>query len=146
VWVGGNNKSGAGIYLLNVVKNMDLQSYVTFTGNEGADYYDFLCASDAVILTSSRESLSLVTAEAIVAGKPVVAFDCGGVREIIEDGSTGLILQSWNTDDAVSRMVSIMEAPLQPDTVQKEAVESKFDLVKQVEKWDKLIQDHIGSK
>ncbi len=119
VWVGGNNKSGAGIYLLNVIKNMGLQDSVTFTGNEGADYYAFLCASDAVILTSSRESLSLVTAEAIIAGKPVVAFDCGGVREIIEDRSTGIILESWNTDDAVAQMVSIMEAPLRPDAVQK---------------------------
>lgn len=145
VWVGGDNQSGAGVYLQNVARRMGLEHAVTLTGHVGEAYYDFLRATDGVLLTSNRESLSLVTAEAIMLGKPVVAFDCGGVREIVEDGTAGVILDSWNTADAVATMTAIMQNPLPDHTHRSGGVERKFDLARQVERWDTIMQQHLVS-
>ena len=45
------------------------------------------------------EPFGLVMIEAMACGSPVVAFDCGSVPEVIEDGVTGFIV--GNTDAAV---------------------------------------------
>ena len=45
------------------------------------------------------EPFGLVMIEAMACGAPVVAFDCGSVPEVIEDGVTGFIV--GNTDAAV---------------------------------------------
>jgi glycosyltransferase involved in cell wall biosynthesis len=48
---------------------------------------------DAVVLGSrGRESLPTVLIEACTLGRPVAATEVGGVREIIHDGKTGLVV------------------------------------------------------
>lgn len=68
-----------------------LDDAVHFLGYE-ADKYVFLRQLDAVVLTSSSEGLPFAPLEAMVAGTPVVAFGCGGVPEIIEDGVSGRLI------------------------------------------------------
>jgi glycosyltransferase involved in cell wall biosynthesis len=52
----------------------------------------FLSAVDLLILTSVSEGLPRVVVEAMAAGVPVVAFDVGGLGEVIEDGVTGYLV------------------------------------------------------
>jgi glycosyltransferase involved in cell wall biosynthesis len=56
------------------------------------DIGDLLAASDALLLTSRTEGMPGCVIEAGMAGVPVVAFDVGGVREVICDGVTGLLV------------------------------------------------------
>lgn len=44
-----------------------------------------LAACDLMLLTSRWENLPISIAEAFRAGKPVVATDCGGVKELVDD-------------------------------------------------------------
>jgi glycosyltransferase involved in cell wall biosynthesis len=57
-----------------------------------------LPASDVLLLTSISEGIPLTVIEAMAAGRPVVATNVGGVGEIVEDGTTGLLAPSG--DDA----------------------------------------------
>jgi glycosyltransferase involved in cell wall biosynthesis len=56
-------------------------------------------AYDAFVYTSAFDGMPNVILEAIAAGLPVIAPDVGGIREIIVDGESGLLLPSL-TDDA----------------------------------------------
>ncbi len=47
---------------------------------------------DIVLLTSEEEGLPNVVLESMLMGKPVVAFDVGGVGELIESEKTGIIV------------------------------------------------------
>ena len=61
---------------------------------------DFLGKAAALLFPINwPEPFGLVMIEAMACGTPVVAFDCGSVPEVIEDGVTGFIVE--NKDAAV---------------------------------------------
>ncbi|NNJ27220.1 glycosyltransferase family 4 protein [Alienimonas chondri] len=53
---------------------------------------DLLHASDLVVHTSLREGLPRVLPQGLIAGKPVVAFDADGAREVCLTGQTGVLV------------------------------------------------------
>jgi glycosyltransferase involved in cell wall biosynthesis len=48
---------------------------------------------DALVHLSVREGLPRALPQALAAGKPVVAYDCDGAREVCLDGETGFLLK-----------------------------------------------------
>jgi glycosyltransferase involved in cell wall biosynthesis len=71
--------------------------------NELPAYY---AACDLLVLPSlSRlEAFGLVLVEAMASGKPVVASDLPGVREVIKDGKTGLLCDPFNAADLAAKI------------------------------------------
>lgn len=51
-------------------------------------------ALDAFVFASKSETQGLVLAEAMAAGRPVVALDAPGAREIVRDGENGRLLEN----------------------------------------------------
>ena len=49
--------------------------------------------ADAFVMASSYETFSLVTFEAAASGLPIVATPVSGVRELIEDGHNGYLIE-----------------------------------------------------
>lgn len=64
---------------------------VRFVGFVG-DIADFLESVDIFVLPSLFEGLGVAILEAMAAGLPVVATRVGGIPEIVEDGTTGLLV------------------------------------------------------
>lgn len=54
-----------------------------------AEYY---CAADVVLVASLWETFGRIPAEAQMCGVPVVGFATGGIPEIVESGTTGLLV------------------------------------------------------
>ena len=76
-----------------------------------ADLWQRFAAARAVLCPSDvEESYGLVAAEAQAAGTPVVAFARGALREVVDDGVTGFLVEPGNVGqaaDAVGRVGSI---------------------------------------
>jgi L-malate glycosyltransferase len=72
------------------VRDLGLEQRVTFTGERDA-LAEILATSDVFALSSSDESFGLSALEAMSSGTAVVATDVGGVREVVENGVTGLL-------------------------------------------------------
>lgn len=53
---------------------------------------------DAVVHLSRREGLARVLPQALAAGKPIIAFDCDGAREVCRDGETGFLLAPGDSE------------------------------------------------
>jgi len=57
---------------------------------------------DAVLMPSRYESFGRVAAEAQSLGKPVIATDITGPREVVTDGVTGILVRSWSAEAFVA--------------------------------------------
>ena len=59
------------------------------------------------------EPFGLVMIEAMACGTPVIAWDCGSVREVVEDGVTGFIVRSEaEACEAIGRLPSLNRAAI----------------------------------
>jgi glycosyltransferase involved in cell wall biosynthesis len=75
-----------------------LEACVTLVGHR-SDVPDWMAGMDAIVLASrEQESLPTVLIEGATIGRPLIATDIGGVREIIEHGRTGLIVPPGDAD------------------------------------------------
>jgi glycosyltransferase involved in cell wall biosynthesis len=74
---------------------------------ELADVRPLLAAADVVVLPSYREGIPRAVMEAAATGRPVVAYDIRGVREVVPQG-LGLLVPVGDVDAltaAVRRLV-----------------------------------------
>jgi len=66
----------------------------TLTGRSLVDAYH---AMDVFVFASRSETQGMVLAEAMAAGRPVVALDAPGARELVHDGRNGRLLPDEDT-------------------------------------------------
>jgi glycosyltransferase involved in cell wall biosynthesis len=69
-----------------------VEPYVDFLGQR-RDVAAILRRADLFVLPSLHEGLSNVVLEAMLAGTPVVVTDVGGMRELLDDGRCGAIVE-----------------------------------------------------
>ncbi|MFP5318566.1 MAG: glycosyltransferase family 4 protein [Acidimicrobiia bacterium] len=73
---------------------LGLASRVAFAGNVAHDeVMARLAEADALLSASSYEGLPHVAIEALTVGTPVITSAAGGIREVLEDGTGGIIVE-----------------------------------------------------
>jgi len=73
-------------------ERLGVEDRVIFTGFS-ADAVSYINAMDIFVMASRAEGLPRVILEAMLMGKPVIAFDIVGANELVADGVTGLLLK-----------------------------------------------------
>ncbi|MGH9228294.1 MAG: glycosyltransferase [Acidimicrobiales bacterium] len=64
---------------------------------------------DLALLTSEAEGIPGVAIEALMAGCPMVTVPVGGVAQVVEDGVTGVVLDSFEPDDMAQAVVRLLD-------------------------------------
>jgi 1,2-diacylglycerol 3-alpha-glucosyltransferase len=77
---------------------------------EGQALVDAYHAMDIFVFASCSETQGMVLTEAMAAGKPVVALDAPGVREVVVDRYNGRLLTSERTEDFAAALREIESA------------------------------------
>lgn len=91
VFVGGNELDEGVKRVQNLASNLGVESRVHFLYIR-QDVPRILKTSDIVIMASDYEGLSLSSIEGMAAGKPFVASDVNGLREVV--GGAGLLFKN----------------------------------------------------
>ena len=74
------------------------------------DVYSCYAKSDFYVMSSRYESFGLVLIEAMSCGLPVISFDCKyGPQSIIQNGQTGVLVQSNNIKEMAAAICSMIE-------------------------------------
>jgi glycosyltransferase involved in cell wall biosynthesis len=89
---------------------LELTPAVSFVGYQARpDRY--LQAMDFFALTSRAEGLPLAILEAWAAGLPVVSTRVGGIPKVVDDGRTGLLIDSGDEDALAKALSELLDNP-----------------------------------
>ncbi|MFO0930452.1 MAG: glycosyltransferase [Gemmataceae bacterium] len=94
--------------LLQQIAMLGLHGHVVLGGFRN-DLDRFIPQADLFVLPSYTEGLPNVVLEACAAGVPVVATDVGGTPEIIDDGTSGLLVPPGDPDTLADRLLEALE-------------------------------------
>ncbi|UVI28664.1 glycosyltransferase family 4 protein [Paenibacillus spongiae] len=105
----------------------------------------FLGADVAVVPSSTREAFGLVNVEAMACGLPVVATRAGGMKEIIEDGVTGYLVDPVHIETEMSsRILALLrnrELRSLMGMSSRQRVEQRFTWHHSAERWLALLRE-----
>lgn len=76
-------------------------------------------AATAVVVPSIDEGLGLVAAEALLCETPVIAFRSGGLTDIVQHGTTGVLVTPGDTAELAAALDSILASPEHADNLGK---------------------------
>jgi len=106
------------------------------------DISALLDAVDAFVLASAWEGMPLAVGEAMAMGKPVVATDVGGVRELV--GTAGLRVPPRNAQALAEAMISLMRATDEDrqtlSSLARARIKQQFSMEAKADEWERLYQ------
>lgn len=100
-------------------------------------------AADVFVAPSRQDNLPNTVVEATACGVPTVAFDIGGMSDIVTDGETGVLAPPFDTVALATGIHRLLETPVARETV-RAAAEAKFSLAATVPSYAALYQRVSG--
>jgi glycosyltransferase involved in cell wall biosynthesis len=93
-------------------------------------------ATNIVLLTSINEGTPLSLMEAQYMGKPVVSANVGGVEDVVQHNSTGILINNHIAENFVQAIEQLMQNPaqyLQMSEAAKQNAQQQFSLQQQIQ-------------
>jgi len=82
-----------------------LQDKCVFLGKVDHDGMAEVMAKAEVLAHATKyESFGIVLVEAMAAGKPIVAYDAGGIADVVKDGKTGFLVEYGNINGLTEKI------------------------------------------
>lgn len=105
------------------------------------DVNDLMNLCDCFVLSSEYEGFGLVVGEAMATMKPVVATDCGGVKEVM--GEFGKLVKVGDVSGLANAMLVIYQSPYLENYLgnARKYIESNYSIPYIVDKWTYLYSD-----
>ncbi|MBW8051269.1 MAG: glycosyltransferase family 4 protein [Cytophagales bacterium] len=136
-----SNNLGISKELLDSWIKNKLIDYLGFTD----DVIQFIKKADCIVLPSYREGIPKTLLEAASMGKPLIATNVPGCREVVESGINGYLCEVKNANDLSEKMNAM--ASLKNDSLKMMGVKSRdlvtkmFDERIVVEKYIKAVEN-----
>ncbi len=91
-------------------RDLGAQEFVHFQG-ERTDAFSWMQRFDVFVLPSLQEALPYVILEAAALAKPVVASDVGGIRELVKNRETGLLVPPGDIEALADAVIRLADDP-----------------------------------
>jgi len=145
--VGGEMQRGCSGYAASLraqVAASGLCERVVFAGFR-REIPEILAASDLLVHAATRpESFGVVLCEAMAAGRPVIATDMGGAREIVVPGETGFLVPLEDAVALAQAIVSLLRDAEKRRTMGEAArarVLAYFDARRMVARFERVVEE-----
>lgn len=101
------------VALKDLTGHLGIESQVEFTGWLSHDQLDRIYRRCSFIVVPSLwpEPFGIVGIEAMAYGKPVLAFDVGGISEWLEDGKTGYLIPRGDIRALTDKIIFLVDNP-----------------------------------
>lgn len=104
-------------------------------------------AADVMVVPSTQENLANTVMESLSCGTPCVAFNIGGMPDMIEHKHTGYLASPFNTEDLAKGIIWVLEDDERWKVLSLQArrkVENEFDIQTVAKKYANLYEEIVG--
>ncbi|MEM3389386.1 MAG: glycosyltransferase [Thermoproteota archaeon] len=92
-----------------LAKSLSIGDSVMFTGPlYGRDKLEAYVDAEVYVLPSRYETFPMTVLEAYACGKPVIASNVGGLRELVVDGETGLLFKAGSIQQLSKKLYQVL--------------------------------------
>jgi len=120
-----------------LARSLGLERHFVFAGLVAPETVPSLVGvMDALVHLSAREGLPRALPQALAAGRPVVAYDCDGAREVCLDNETGFLVHPGDRAGLKERLWRLAADPLLRDRLGRrgrDLVVDQFDVRRMVD-------------
>jgi glycosyltransferase involved in cell wall biosynthesis len=117
-----------------------------FVGHQ-EDVAPWFALADVIAMPSLEETFGLSAVEAMACGKPLVASNVGGLKEIVEDGTSGLLVEPNHPEDLAKAILKILLSPTVKARLRRGALRraDDFSMERMVGTWITCYQHTMAS-
>jgi L-malate glycosyltransferase len=113
---------------LALTQALGLSAQINFHGSkENTEVFNILQNSHVLLLNSYFETFSIICAEALLCGIPVIATKCGGPESFLND-STGILIDIGNNHQLTEAMVTIIKNYKSYSSVELKKIAEQFSI------------------
>lgn len=131
--------------LKSLAAKNDVSDMIHFIGFSN-EIPDLLEATDVFVLPSRYEGMPNALLEAMASGKASVAANVNGVPELVEDGVSGFLVESENSDQLFEKLHELLTNDKLCKTIEdnaKSSVKNHFTIEKMIDALEKLFNNQI---
>ena len=110
-------------HLESIIQQEKLQDVVHLMGYM-SNPYSLMAKMDLFVCSSTAEGFSLVIAEAMTLGLPIISTRCAGPEEILEESRYGILTEN-NANALHMRLQQVIESPLLYEELKKKSTEKR---------------------
>lgn len=115
---------------------------------ETHDVRPFIADADCIVLPSYREGVPRILIEASAMGRPIVATDVPGCREVVTEGVNGLLCKAYSVKSLVVKLSEMLELDIEVRRSMgkrgRQKVATKFDERLIIERYKDLVYNITG--
>ena len=112
-----------------------------------SDVRKFVREAACIVLPSYREGVPCTLMEGAATGKPLVATDVPGCRDVVKDGYNGYLCKAKDPQDLADKMEKIItigyESWLQMGKNGRQFMEDKFDVKHIIKQYDDTLEKYL---
>lgn len=114
------------------------------------DVRPLLVQSDCVVLPSYREGVPCTLMEAAAIGRPLIATDVPGCRDVVKDDENGFLCKVKDASDLADKMERMLnlsnEERIQMGKNGRKMMEEKFDIDIIIQQYDRTLDNIFSNK
>jgi glycosyltransferase involved in cell wall biosynthesis len=131
----------------SLVQSLDISNSVLFVGAlYGEDKLAAYIDSEVYVLPSRYETFPMTLLEAYACGKTIVASKVGGLRDLVSNGETGLLVEPGNVKQLARNIFNLLngnDIAKEMGLKGKNFVRENFTIEKVVERLEKLYEEVV---
>ncbi len=124
-----------------LARELGIEQRIRFLGVRD-DVQALMKAADGYLMSSAWEGMPMALLEAAASGLPIVSTDVGGIREVVQQGVNGYLVEARDPDRLAEAIQRLMELPARErDEMGKRgrrSIENRFGLSAVVDQWEAL--------
>ena len=128
------------------IRVLQLEDCIQFTGQLSKNKWSAIARDyDIFINTSNIDNTPVSIMEAMALGLPIVSTNVGGIPYLIDDGVTGLLINSSDSDQMAEKINELISGKIDGDFITRNARQriSIMDKKEIIKKWYDIIDDAV---